>query len=183
MDEAKSPRIGETGGPTECVSSSALMECGTSPGGPPLTRRGAVSKEAKKFAQFLRDLERDFCWSILCLQEFSCHRLSVTRCLQRLHVRQRRLAIVVAAETLPFLIGGSFCVKVRNCALNVCWERKKFRVICSHLNSLSVMDKNANDLDNLRSLVTSRGSDMHVHICVDAQTSLRTIPPRLYPTK
>ena len=47
---------------------------------------------------------------------------------------QRRLAIVVAVETLPFLTGGSFCVKGRNCALYVCCEGKNFRVICSHLN-------------------------------------------------
>ena len=66
---SKSPRKGETGGSTECVSSSALVESGTSPG-PPLTR-GAMANEAKKFAQFLRDLGRDFCWSILCVQEFT----------------------------------------------------------------------------------------------------------------
>ena len=57
------PRVGETGGPTECVSSSALVDSGTSRGGAAADRGGAVSKEAKKFAQF---------W--------------VTWCLQRLHV-------------------------------------------------------------------------------------------------
>ena len=51
-------------------------------------------------------------------------------------------------------------------------------MICSPLNPLSVMHLYAKDLDDLRSLVTSRGSDMHAHICVDAQTGLGTIPPR-----
>ena len=31
-------------------------------------------------------------------------------------------------------MNGSFCVKGRSCAIYVCWEGKKFRVICSHLN-------------------------------------------------
>ena len=66
----------------------------------------------------------------------------------------------------------------RNCALDVCWEGKKFRVICSHLNLSSVMHLYAKDLDDLRSLVSSRGRDTHVHICVGAQTGLGTMPPR-----
>ena len=93
---------------------------------------------------------------------------------------QLRLAIVVAAETLPFVIGGSFCVKGRNCALDIFWEWKKFIVICSHLNPSSVLLLDANDLEDFRSLVTSHGSDAHVHICVDAQTGLGTLPPRPY---
>ena len=76
---------------------------------------------------------------------------------------QRHLAIVVAAETQPFVVGGSFCVKGRNCALDVCWEGKKFRAICLHLNPSSVVHLYAKDLEDLRSLVSSRGSDMHVH--------------------
>ena len=32
---------------------------------------------------------------------------------------QLHLAIVVAAETVPCMIGGSCCVKGRNCALDV----------------------------------------------------------------
>ena len=88
------------------------------------------------------------------------------------------MTIVVAAETLPLVVGGSFCVKGRNCALDVRWEGKKFRAICSRLNPSSVMHLYAKDLDDLRSLVTSRGCDMHVHNCVDAQTGLGTVPPR-----
>ena len=80
---------------------------------------------------------------------------------------QRRLANAVAAETLPFMIGGSFCVTGRNGALEVCWKEKKFRVICSHLTPLSAMHLYAKDLDDLRSLVTSRGRESHVHICVE----------------
>ena len=36
----------------------------------------------------------------------------------------------------------------------------------------------AKDLNDLRSLVSARGSDMHVHNRVDAQTGLGTFPPR-----
>ena len=156
------------------------------PAGPPLTRGGAVSKQAKEFVHFLHDFGRDYHWSILCLQEFTAsdgdvvtetaegHRVFATPP----HEGQRRLAMEVAAETLPFVVGGSFCVKGRNCALDVCWEGKKFRVICSHLNPLSVMHLHAKDLDDLRSLVSARGSDMHVRIHVDAQTGLGTFPPR-----
>ena len=60
---------------------------------------------------------------------------------------QRRLPIVVAAEITSCVL---------NCAFNVCWEGKKFRVICSHLNPGSVMHMCAGDLEDLRSLVTSR---------------------------
>ena len=86
------------------------------PAGPPLTRGGAVSKQAKEFANFLHDLGRDYLWSILCLQEFTAsngdvvtetaegHRVFATPPREG----QRRLAIVVAAETLPFVVGGSF---------------------------------------------------------------------------
>ena len=93
---------------------------------------------------------------------------------------QLRLAIVVAAETLPFVDGSSVRVKGRNCALDVCWEGKKFRVICSHLRPSSVMHVYAEDPEDLPSLVTSRGNETHVHICVDAQTGLGTRPSRPY---
>ena len=178
----ESPRVGETGGPTACVSSSVFVECGTNP----LTKGGSVSKQAKHFSQFLRDFERGDHWSILCLQEFTASNGDVVTETAEGHrvfasppcKGQGRLAIVVGAETLPCVVGGSFCVKGKNCALGVCWEGKKFRVILSHLNPSNVMHLRANDLDDLRSLVTSRGSDMHVHICVDAQTGLGAIPSR-----
>ena len=51
---------------------------------------------------------------------------------------------------------------------------KKCLVICSHLNPGSVMHMHAKELEDLRSLVTSRVKDAHVHICVDAQTGLGT---------
>ena len=41
------------------------------PAGPPKTKSVAVSKEAKGFQQFLRELGKDYRWSILCLQEFT----------------------------------------------------------------------------------------------------------------
>ena len=90
----------------------------------------------------------------------SLRRLGVTGCLRRLHARGNDVpAIVVAAETVPHVIGGSFFVKGRNCALDVCWEGAK-------------------DLDDLHSLVSSRGRDSHVQNCVDAQEGLGTLPPR-----
>ena len=55
-------------------------------------------------------------------------------------------------------------------------------MICSHLNPSSVMHLHAMDLDDLRSLVSSRGSDTHVHLGVDAQTGLGTMPPRPHST-
>ena len=85
---------------------------------------------------------------------------------------QRSLAIVVAAEITKCVVNGSFCVKRRSCAIEVCWEGKKFRAICSHLNPGSVMHMYARDLEDLRMLVTSRVKDAHVHICVDASTGL-----------
>ena len=91
---------------------------------------------------------------------------------------QLRLAIVVAAGFLSFVIGGSFSVNGRKSAADVCWEGKKFRVICSHLNPSSVIHLYAKDLDDFSSLVTSRGRDMLVHICVDAQTGSETLPSR-----
>ena len=54
------------------------------------------------------------------------------------------MAIVVAAETVAVVTGGSFCVK------------GKYSVICSHLNPSSVVDLYAKDLDDFRSLVSWR---------------------------
>ena len=56
----------------------------------------------------------------------------------------------------------------------LCWEWKKFRVICSQLNPGSVMHMYGRDLEDLSMLATSRVKDLHVHICVDAQTGLDT---------
>ena len=134
--------------PTYCVFSSCVVECGTSSGG------------------------KDYHWSVLCLQELTASKGEVfAETAQGYGVfatlscnGQRLLAIVVAAEILPFVIGCSFCVKRRNGALNICWEGKKFRRICSCE----------------RSLVTSCGRGTQVHICVDARTGLGTIPSRPY---
>ena len=93
---------------------------------------------------------------------------------------QLQLAIVVSAETLAFVKTDSFCVKGRHCCLEVCWEGKKFRVICSHLSPTNVIHAYAKDLDDLRVLMNSREEDSAVHICVDAQTGLGTWPPRPY---
>ena len=37
-----------------------------------------------------------------------------------------------------------------NCSIDVCWEGKKLRVICTHLNLGSVMHMYARDLEDLR---------------------------------
>ena len=92
---------------------------------------------------------------------------------------QRRLAIAVAVELTPCIIGGSFSVKRRGCAPDVCWEGKKVAVVCSHLNPGSVMLMCVGDLEDLRILEASRTQNAHVHICVDAQTCLENLESRL----
>ena len=72
------------------------------------------------------------------------------------------------------MVNSSFRVRGRNCSIDVCWEEKKFRVICSHLNPGSVGHLYAKDLEDLSMLTVSREKDSHVHICVDAQTGLCT---------
>ena len=47
---------------------------------------------------------------------------------------QRRLAIVVAAETMPFVISGSFC------APDVCWECEEIQ---SDMFSFEVLERDA----------------------------------------
>ena len=150
--------------------------------GPPTTKNGARSKQAKEFEHFLRDLGRDHCWSILCMQEFTSSNgdlVTETTEGQRVFATppcpvQRLLATVVAAAFRKCIVNSSFRVTGRNCSIDVCWERKKFRVICSHLNPGSVMHMYARDLEDLSMLVTSRVNGAHVHICVDAQTLLGT---------
>ena len=149
-------------------------------------KSGAASKEAKGFQPFLRDLGKDYHWSILCLQEFTAANGEVVTETPEGHnvfatppwKGQRRLAIVVAAETLPFMSDGSFRVQGRNCALDVCREGKKFRVICSHFSPSSVLHAYAKDLSDLRTLLNSRCAESEVHVCVDAQTGLGTWPTR-----
>ena len=156
------------------------------PAGPPKTKCGALSKEARGFQQLLRDLGEDYNWSILCLQEFTVSNGEVVTETPEGHKvfatppckGQRRLAIVVAAETLPFVTDGSFRVQGRNCALDICWEGKKFRVLCSNLSAMSVLHLCAKDLSDLRALLNSRCAESEVHICVDAQTGLGTWPTR-----
>ena len=152
------------------------------PAGPPTTKNGARSKQAKEFENFLRDLVKDHCRSILRMQEFiSSNGELVTETTEAHQVfatppcsGQRRLAIVVAAAFRKRIVNSSFWVRRRNCSFVVCSERKKFRVICSHLDPRSVMHMYARDLEDLSMLVTTRVNDAHVHICVYAQTGLGT---------
>ena len=141
-------------------------------------KNGARSKQAKELEKFVRDLWRDHCWSILCMQEFTSSNgdlVTETTEGQRLHVRQRRLAMVVAAAFTKCIVNSSFRVRGRNCSIDVCWERKKFRVICSLLTPGSVTHMYARDLLlTVVTVVTSRAKDAHVHICVDARTGLGT---------
>ena len=73
--------------------------------GPPTTKKGARSKQAKEFESVLRDLGRDHCWSIPCVQKItSSNGELVTETTVGHHVfatppcpGQRRLAIVVSA--------------------------------------------------------------------------------------
>ena len=105
-----------------CFPSLYLLSWGVAQilAGPPKTRSGAPSKEARGFQRFLLDLEKDYNWSILCLQEFTASNGEVVTETPEGHKvfatppckGQRRLAIVVAAETLPFVIDGSFRVQM-----------------------------------------------------------------------
>ena len=141
-----------------------------------------AQKPAKAFAKFLRDLERDPCWSIFLharihfVKRRIGHRddRGVPGVCNASMLGERRLAIVVAAEITSCVVNGSFYVKERSCAIDVCWEGKKFRVICSHLNLDSVMHIHARDLEDLCMRVSSRVKDAHVHMCVGAQTGLGT---------
>ena len=147
----------EAGGPTVRVFSSAFVKCCTGSDGA-AADSGACSKQATEFAQFSRHFGKDYLGQFFFLArihrvEWRCgQRLRrVAACLQRLHATgQLRLPMVVAAENVPHVIGGSFCMKGRNCAVDVCWEVKKF-------NPSSVMHLYARDLEDLRSLVSSRG--------------------------
>ena len=77
-------------------------------------RRGeseAVSKQAKGLQQFQRYLEKDYRWSILCMQKFTASNGEVVTETDEGHnvfatppcKVQLRLAIVVAADMLPFV--------------------------------------------------------------------------------
>ena len=152
---SQSPRIGETGGATVDVLSSALVDCCTNPGGAAADEVWSCVKASHRvcthFARLGEGMPPASNGEVVA-ETAEGHRVFATPpCKER-----RRLAVVVAAEALPSVIGGSFFVKGRNCALDVCWEVKKFRVICSHLNLMSVMHLYAKDLDYLRSMVTSR---------------------------
>ena len=106
--------------------------------GPPTTNSGARSNKQKEFENSLRD--RNHRWPILCVQEFTPPNVElVTETTERHQVfatppcpEQGRLAIVVAAAFDKCIVDSSFWV--RNCLVDVCWERKKISVICSQLN-------------------------------------------------
>ena len=83
---------------------------------------------------------------------------------------------MLGAATLR-IVNRSFRVRERNCSVDVCWEWKKFCVVCSHLSPESLGHMYARDLEHLSMLVTTRLKDAHVHICVDAQTGLGTGVP------
>ena len=74
-------------------------------------------------------------------------------------------------------MNSSFRVRGRNCSVDVCWERKKCRVICSHLNPGSVGRMYLRHLEDISMLVSTWVKDAHVLFCVDAQTGLGTGVP------
>ena len=86
-------------------------------------------------------------------------------------------ASVSGQRRLP-IVSGTFRVKRRSFALDICWERKRVRAICSHLHPRSGMHMYAGDLEDLRLLVTFRAIHAHVRICVDAQNGLGTSASR-----
>ena len=110
------------------------------PAGPPTTKRWGTLKTSKRIQEFPARLGRDHSWSILCMQEFtSSNGELVTETTEGHQVfatppcpGQRRLAIAVAAAFNKCIVNSSFRVRGRSCSVDVCWERKKFRVICTH---------------------------------------------------
>ena len=162
------------------------MECCVDSSGAAERKNGIISQQARDFEMLFRDLVKDYSWSILCSQEFTAsngevvsessegHKVLVTPPCKK----QLRLAIVVSAEVVVPVKVDTCRVRRRNCSLGICWEGKKFRVICSHLLLTSVSHENAKDLVDLRALTNTREEGSAVHICVDAQMGLGTTPPR-----
>ena len=89
---------------------------------------------------------------------------------------KRRLAIVVGRCLQRMYCEQLLPGQREKLLVDVCWERMKFRVICSHLNPGSV-EHMYGDAEDLSMLVTTRVKDAHVHICADAQTRLSTVVP------
>ena len=87
---------------------------------------------------------------------------------------QRRLAIVVSTAFTKCIVNSSFRVRGRNCSIDVSWERRNFRVVCSHLNKGS----DARLCEGLGRPEHACWSRMRMSIfCVDAQTGLCTGVP------
>ena len=162
------------------------MECCANSSGAAERENGNISQQARDFEIFLRDLEKDYSWSILCVAGIHSvkwrsgfktsegHKAFVYASMQE----AAAFGHLVSAEVLVPVKVDSFRVRRRNCSLGICWEGKKFRVICSHLLLTSVSHENAKDLVDLGALTNAREEDSAVHICVDAQTGLGTTPPR-----
>ena len=98
---------------------------------------------------FLHNLGKYHHWLMLCMQEFAA----------------------MNGEVVTETSEGHQVFATPPCQ-GVCWQEKKFRVICSHLSPSSVVHLHAKDLDDFRSLVTSRGRDMQVHVCVVARSHI-----------
>ena len=123
-------------------------------------------RHSKLFANFLCDLGacNDSLWQ---LENWLRQRRKVTRFTQRLHVRSsdawRLWSQLKSLDASSVPLSASW----GETALDFCWEGKKCRVICSHLNPASAMHTFAGRLgrpqagDNLAHKV-------HVHCGVDA---------------
>ena len=124
----------------------------------------------------------------MCLQEFTASNVEVVSETSHGHnvfftppcKGQLRLSIVVSVGALAFVSKDSYVRRRIFCCVDVCWEGKTCRVICSYLSPKSVIHACAEDLENLRAATNSREEGSAVHICVDAETGLGTMPPRLF---
>ena len=148
------------------------------PAGPPLTKNGARSKQAKEFEKFLRDLEK--------------RSLLVKTVHARIHGDDRGspgvcYASVSGAATLGDCGRGQchemYCESLLTCKretlyIDVCWEAKKFRVMCSNLNPGSLDALVCEGFGGPGHGWSRHGRRTRKSIfCVDAQTGLGTGVP------
>ena len=159
----------------------ALVECGVRTCGAANDKKWCTLKTSKRIRKLSCETGGGITVGQSCaMQEFtSSHGELVTETTEGHRVFAtppcpglRRLAIVVAATLTKCMVNSSFRVRGRNCSIDVCWERKKFRVVCSHMHLGSVEHLYARDLEDLSMLTMSREKDSHVHICVDVQMGL-----------
>ena len=104
------------------------------PAGRPLTKNGACSQTresvcknpARSWSEIIAGQFYPCKNSLRQTANWSLRRPRDTGCFQRLHARgSDAWRSCVAAEITSCVVNGSFCVKGRSCAIDVCWEGKQ----------------------------------------------------------